>query len=76
MWSGADSVVIEIEASERYVHYRGPRVERGLGCAQFDLNEGVVIQPHELRRVPEEELCEHRKYLESLETSRVEKQLR
>jgi hypothetical protein len=68
MWQGLDSVVIEVEISDK-VYYRGIRVEHGLQCQQFELAEGVVIPPHELRQVPDEELIEDRKYLESLSVS-------
>lgn len=68
MWRGIDSVVIEIKSSDK-VSYRGRRAERGLQCQQFEILDGMVILPHELRRVPDEELIDDRRYLESLSAS-------
>ena len=65
MWQGADSIVVEVEGS-RKMSLKGMRGERGLVCTAFELNEGETIPPEELRRLTEDELVEHRKYLASL----------
>src|SRR5690242_3514037 len=68
-WAGIDSVVLEVNHSVK-LKSRGSRSEPGLECSAYELIEGEVIPPGELRCVPEKELAEHRAYVERLRVRR------